>query len=920
LKGGEKMSDPSPDRHWYLWGKSPKPSKGVYIYHPLLYHLIDVAMVARALWRTAMAPATKSRIAQTLALPDETTAGNWLAFLAGLHDIGKGAPGFVQGKWSAGLQQILSAGFEPPSSKAKTPHGFITAAVLTKLLPTLNLDSEVALPAARIVAAHHGVFPNAHEFSALVASLGGRKWAEARHDIAFQLLRACDLEGTSVPSGDLEREPWLMMVLAGLTAVADWIGSDKTYFPHVQPGCNLLDYRRDAQEKADRALAENGWAWQGSSASLTFEQIFPFTPNQLQKAVVAMGDTLDAPAVVLVESPMGGGKTEAALFLSDQLAQRHGQHGCYFALPTQATSNQMFRRMRAFLGARYTEEIVGIQLLHGHAALSAEFAKARRNADRLITPDSVEGDEGYDDAPANVVAAEWFTQRKRGLLAPFGIGTVDQALLSVLQARHYFVRLFGLAGKVVVIDEVHAYDAYMSQLLERLLEWLASLGCSVILLSATLPARRRGQLLDAFARGMGVSTKPLTETEPYPRLTWATAQGPGQCALERKPGPKVVIQWKDGHLPVVNDAPFPLGEALRSALGDSGCAAIVCNTVGRAQRVYEALKRYFPSSELDLFHARFLFEDRDLREQRTELRFGPPGTAQRPRRFVLVATQVIEQSLDLDFDLLVTDLAPADLVLQRIGRLHRHQRDDRPHHLFPPTVWILMPDLNGQGIPQFRHRVYDHHILLRSWLVLRDRSHIRVPVDIEPVVEEVYGPAEPPPAVAEFWKETLLKLEENRAKAEEIARSHRIAEPDPDWDHLRRSNEQLEEENPAVHARIHALTRLSDPAVNTVVLFDTPFGPSLTPDGALPLSLTVLPDRALTLQLLARSVNLTHSELVPELLRQAAPEGWRQSPWLRHCRLLLLDQGGVAMAGRWQVTVDPELGVIIRRGGTECDE
>jgi CRISPR-associated endonuclease/helicase Cas3 len=164
---------------------------------------------------------------------------------------------------------------------------------------------------------------------------------------------------------------------------------------------------------------------------------------------------------------------------------------------------------------------VNLQLLHGHAALSAELQLLRDNAAALFQPSSIHDE---DDHPhdATVVAAEWFTARKRGLLAPFGVGTVDQALLAVLKTRHGFVRLFGLGHKTVVVDEVHAYDTYMTTLLERLLHWLATLGASVVLLSATLPRGRLAALLDAFAAGRA-DTNSTAASGPailYPRISW----------------------------------------------------------------------------------------------------------------------------------------------------------------------------------------------------------------------------------------------------------------------------------------------------------------------------------------------------------------------------------------------------------------
>ena len=252
------------------------------------------------------------------------------------------------------------------------------------------------------------------------------------------------------------------------------------------------------------------------------------------------------------------------------------------------------------------------------------------------------------------------------------------------------MRLFGLAGKTVIIDEVHAYDAYMMKLMERLLEWLAALGCGVVLLSATLPNKKRHDLVKAFAAGLR-RNEPKREDKLYPRLTWVsrTYSGVEHFPASTQFSRTILYEWVNGALPTATSQVFTLGVRLQKALADGGCAAVICNTVSRAQEVFRALKPFFSGQdvddgqhELNLFHARFLYDDREQREGQALRRFGKPNDpkVKRPRRAVLVATQVIEQSLDLDFDLMVTEMAPVDLILQRAGRLHRHNRP-RPERL-----------------------------------------------------------------------------------------------------------------------------------------------------------------------------------------------------------------------------------------------
>jgi CRISPR-associated endonuclease/helicase Cas3 len=640
---------------------------------------------------------------------------------------------------------------------------------------------------------------------------------------------------------------------------------------------------------------------------------------------------------------MGEGKTEAAIYLADRWGARPGQRGCYFALPTQATSDQMYRRVWEFLKRRYPADLVNLQLLHGHASLSALFQGLLRSGERQravaagLEPHGVAGEGGYDGAPAGVVAAEWFTYRKRGLLAPFGVGTIDQALLAALQTRHVFVRLFGLAHKTVILDEVHAYDAYMTALLERLLEWLGALGSSVVLLSATLPNERRLRLLEAYARGAGYPFDRGATRASYPRVTWVfrASSGARQVGVPPRSSRKLKLEWVDGALPA-EGGPFPLGEWLRAALEErGGCVAVICNTVARAQQVYLALKPYFPDTAddgqpvLDLLHARYLYEDRQTRERRTLVRFGKPGgevemgdgtvrRVRRPDRAVLVSTQIIEQSLDLDFDLMVTDLAPVDLLLQRSGRLHRHARSGRPGPE-QPTLWICRPR-EEDGVPIFESgfaKVYDEHVLLRTWLEMRDRSEVQVPDDVERLVEAVYGdqPCPPggPPALRASWEESLRRLQQEMERDTQEARDRWLKGPGYGGMLWRLTGDPREEDAPDFHQAHQALTRLAEPSVSLVLLREA--GGKLcldsTPDERIDPNLEPTVEQAA--RLLARSVSVSDRRIVFDLMAMPAPQGWRHSPLLRHHRALVLDRDGGVAIGRHYLKADGEIGLFVVR-------
>lgn len=934
----------NPWTFWAKWSRSGRPT-----FHPLLCHLIDVAVVTETLWERVLSPHARQRFAGALGV-DEHTARCWITLWAGLHDIGKAAPVF-QRQIPAAVDILRVAGFNCPPGQDKEPrHGTISAGVLREILPSMfDLNNDLAARIATVIGGHHGIFPSAgavNDLNKQKERVGKGAWQRARIDLVARLADALALPRT-VETRPQQIDNAAAMMLAGLVSVADWIGSNEDYFPHEArampnvPTPDIGAYLMRARAQAVRALGELGWLDRPAPKTVeSFAQLFPQLrpPHRVQEAVEQLAGELTGPTLAVIEAPMGEGKTEAAFYLAERWAASLGQGGYYIALPTQATSDQMFGRVRDFLRERYPDaaDLINLQLLHGHAALSAEFEVLRKaGKERLFMPTGVYGDDGGDGASANVVAAEWFTARKRGLLAPYGVGTVDQVLLAVLQTRHVFVRLFGLGAKTVIIDEVHAYDTYMTTLLTRLLQWLGALGAPVALLSATLPQRRREALVRAYAEGAGWLEPTLPQTG-YPRLTWVSAAGGGARHVPPPPGAgKVVaLQWVDGRLPDDSADPFPLATQLLAALTEGGCVAVICNTVRRAQQVYRALEPYFAGDAddgepiLDLLHARFLYKDREERERRVLRRFGKGaraprsginGSARRPDRAILIATQIIEQSLDLDFDLLVTDLAPADLVLQRVGRLHRHSRPgDRPSTLQIPHLWIIEPEEQRDGAVAFgrgNEAVYEPYLLLRSWLELRDRTTLTLPDDIERVVEAVYDerdcPADLRAPLREKWDETRHECDAAMAVEEKEAERRYIKWPNYGGAIARLVTEPREEDAPELHPAHQAMTRLIELTVPLIILQDSGGGLALSSDPDDVLTLGTVPDVAMAKRLLRHSVTLSDRRVVHTLLSQGVPSSWKKSPLLSHYRLIVLDQDQGATVGQSRLQLSDDVGVQI---------
>lgn len=879
-----------PPRYMLLWAKYDRRLLGM---HPLACHMLDVAYVTLALWNDVFTERMRCGLAGPLGL-DNAATGRLLAFWAALHDMGKASPAFQRKVKS--LEDALSgAGLPFPKlfSNESAPHGIISTRALEQLL-----QSETGLarqPAKRIAAAlggHHGAWPPAGAAERVKDDqYGGAEWDQVRHDLFAAV--AAQLQPPQISTWFTARadENRFLTLFSGLVSVADWIGSMEQYFPYASLPLELSEYAKQAREQARVALEQLGWLnWQPPTEPRRFDELFPFKPNETQAASVALAENLQGPSFVLIEAPTGSGKTEAALYLADHHAYAGQQGGMYVAMPTMATSNQMYGRVTEMLQRRYGERIAGPLLIH---------SQARWLADQ--PPPAVVNDDERPSASAQ--AMSWFLPRKRSLLAPFGVGTVDQSLVSVLQTRHFFVRLFALSHKTVIFDEVHAYDTYMSTLFQRLLGWLRAVDASVILLSATLPASTRRALVEAYT---GQSA--AIPDAPYPSITWAAHGEVGAVALPPGAPRTVALDW-------ITRDPQAIVEELRDKLRDGGCAAVICNTVARSQEVYQAIRdaHLVAPADLILFHARTPFAWRDEVEREVLRRFGKTGD--RPRQAIVVATQVIEQSLDLDFDFMITDLAPVDLVLQRLGRVHRHPRPWRPALVAAPRLVIALDA--DEAFPDFGtdEYVYEAYILLRSYLALRGRSSLTLPDATPALIAAVYDETE----LADLtpgWAERLARAQqkftrdEDKQTSEAIKRLIRVPGAE---DLLTQANAGLEEDAPEVHAAFQALTRLGEPSIALVCLHLTPRGLNTAADGSgAAVNLDAEPDRTLTGALARYTVNVSHRGVFNYFVKQEAPAGWREHPLLRDHRPAVFTDGQCPLPGSgYTLCLSRELGLEI---------
>ena len=846
-----------------FWGKSEKEYR-----HPAICHMLDVGLVAREILSTL-----PSSILQILA--EELGTGiedlsAYVAFFSSSHDIGKVSPGF-QNKRPDLCKPLQDDGYVF-SSQDETRHGVVCLETLPELLEEFGCDFDVACSFSAVLAAHHGVF-----VESVITECGSGKWSEARRATLAVLagqFGITDLSGLKSPSVPA------LLFLAGLVSVADWIGSATEHFPYAEdPVPDMARYVEDRTRRAGETVRKLRFEL-AEQTERTFHELFSFdAPNPCQAATLEAVDALRHPMLIVVESPMGSGKTEAAQAAYARIAHRDRLRGMYCALPTQATGNAMLPRMEGFIGKLGLGGGAELHLLHANRDMNESYKRLRISA--------VEEEDGTD---RGVTASSWFTARKRGLLAPFGVGTIDQALLSVLTVKHFFVRLFGLAGKMVVLDEVHAYDAYTTEIIFRLVGWLRHSQTSVVLLSATLPHALREKFLAAFGPGAlppsGVSYPCVTGVDAW---GGAVARPIGGMAEDEIVLERVIVRAdeKNGRIVAI----------LKENLAQGGCAACIMNTVGEAQELYERVRAEFPDMDTILFHSRFTLEQKIKLEEAVLSRYGKNATnGNRPRMGIVVATQVLEQSLDVDFDLMVSDAAPVDLLLQRAGRLHRHERE-RPAPLKKRMLHVLMPDL-AAGVPDFGGSgyVYERIILLKTCLLF-DGARVRVlaPHGLSPLIESVYGREggvkipELLVKIAEKWAADCSGKESAETYcAKKCALKTAVACRDDPGYLGRLQNHFADNDGMKVAAR------LMRPSVTLVVL-----------DGE---TVSEPNDAEAERRLYKRIVSTDRPEVVDYFLKMDPPKAWRTWPLIRDSRPL--PASGVN-AGRLRVTYDRELGLRI---------
>lgn len=860
----EHLSTPETASFWAKTGDKDSPTRGL----SLVQHMLDAGSVAARLWDTWLAPGLQKRFSEHLHLSMEDTR-SLVCWLAATHDMGKATPEFsgqLDARRDENLavyrQRIEQQDFEfpedlvTPVSGLRCPHSKYSQSILIHLL-TNNIEGiprEVAETLASISGAHHGTpaeyLANSADLSNVILERLSPKWHAAWQELytitlkrfgASSALHQLAQHGQTIPVS-------VQFCITGFVIMSDWIASNPDFFPMGTFGSADQEQRArigwqvlGLEQRWIAALDTNPDTPAPDLYASRFGWSNPIL-RPMQEVVVEAARSMQSGGMMCIEAPMGQGKTEAGLIAAEFLAQATGRTGVVFATPTQATSNALFDRVTEWVeyqtnnvAQEHGGPIEPHTMFLGHSKNRFNKSYEALSKADIFDESSTPGRENNRKTlrPGTSLARHsWLSGTKKGLLSSFVVCTIDQVLMTALQARHVMLRHLGLASKVIIIDEVHAYDAYMNQYLSSALYWLGQMNAPVILMSATLPSATRDDLMKSYAKGLKIGAepnkvatpappsqndlmakmkarlagihaapKPEASEEPildldYPVVHMLTAEDNGTPKKWKVEQP---VEQTKIELKLIADSPESVLNVLEPLANDHGCAAVICNTVGRAQEMHAFLSEQFGEEHVVLTHSRFTATHRAEQEELLVSKLGKKAhyseadgeDSSRPHRLIVVGTQVIEQSLDLDFDVMITDFAPVDLVLQRMGRLHRH--DSRSSSERTPAYRMPMCYVRGvetfgshneaPDFPRGSKAVYEPMILLSSYAQLLphfDGEPIRIPADISPLVQKTYQEntsTEIPSAWAEVYESAKKECDKGKELAKVRAKGYLLCAP-----------------------------------------------------------------------------------------------------------------------------------------------
>lgn len=841
---------------------------------PFTVHSYDTAGIIERLFNHWIPESLRIYISEKL-LPNSSkdnsqeTAVNFCRLMALLHDTGKLTPAF-QSKIAPNIygysDKLENMGINIRNLKeiSKSPHNIAGQVILEHY----GFPKEISV----ITGSHHGrcAYSTSEQLEIYKSNYFGYKsineklWRNIRKYWIDTALKETGFKSVEdIPKPNVK----IQMLITGLLIMSDWIASNTKYFPYINIDSILSEeqiFRRLEYAWKKLSLPESLYIENINNSDDFFKERFEYTPNDIQKDIMETVRFSHGNGIYIIESPMGTGKTETALAVSEIIASVSGAGGIYFGLPTQATANGIFGRIKKWAES-LDDEKHSIRLAHGMTELNSEYQQLFHG-------------RAVDSGDESLVVHEWFEGRKQALLSDFVIATVDQFLLASLKQKHVMLRHLGLAGKIVIIDECHAYDAYMNVYLDHTLRWMGEYEVSVIILSATLPPQRRNELIKAYTGKQPDIEKSLE----YPVLTWTDSEGVHQKALKNNIPEK--------HIKISEIKENELIFNLSDKLSDGGCASIIVNSVSYAQKLALYIEDKMPEYHVICFHSRFTASDRaDIERNILSLTGKESNTSER-NKLIVVGTQVLEQSLDIDFDYMITEICPMDLLLQRSGRLQRHKLK-RPEKLKNAELAILRPEIEKKS-------VYSPWIIKMTEKYLPEK--LIIPSDIPFLVSSVYAePQNTEEKSSDEYRDYIRMINDKKSSANKYCiKSNQLNS------RYKNTIAYFLDDDAGNSKQAEASVRDSDESIEVLILKRKSSHEYMTVSGnyefdtTLPLSdseAKIILNQRIRLPLYFSGYRF--NETIESL--EAPPKRWQESQWLKGELLVILDSNNEAeISGR----------------------
>lgn len=702
--------------------------------YPLILHLLDTAAVSKNLWNSLLSEKQRRQIADGLGVSQDE-ALSIVMYLAGMHDIGKASPFWQQSTLKITKNDESIHGLDFPEIGSNIVkhdvQGYLYAAYQRITHPNVDVELYELLKTTSL--GHHGNFKSSSpDLYGIIKTLDDSKpiWFDEQKYIEFCVRQTINFTPVEIKENACSNKI-LINLIEGIIILSDWIASQSSFINDLPYDTVYGSHFLEADAKALKFVDDNGLkapVWKSKDLGWLDINSHITQPNDMQQKIVENID--ENTGFVFISAPMGNGKTEAAVYAASKMGAYANNSGIYFSLPTQATSDAMFERLVSNdtpLGGKIFTGGYSVSLMHSNSLVARFLDRISKKsgsptppvafADNAQIDDEVSATNNFETDSIQYIS-DFLISRKLGGMSALSVGTIDSLLDTTIPLKHNALRWLSVSGKTIVIDEAHSFDSYTTELIRNFVSWCAEFNVPVICMTATMPEEEQKALCEAYIKGLFTnSTIPKSERrrrknksieELDELFEKSPIKSPGVLTISNIGKSKIIDCISSNNTP---DVPMLLEientgvkeKELSEAMGNiivehinnnknsRIMRLVIANTVGNAIALFDRIKT--TGVECDLLHSKMppLMKQRIVKKILDKT--GKNSDRLNSDQYVLVSTQIVESSLDIDFDEIHTQIAPVDSILQRLGRVYRHN-NKRSAQSVPKAYFYVSEDLN----------------------------------------------------------------------------------------------------------------------------------------------------------------------------------------------------------------------------------